>query len=502
MSRIDYSYLLQLAAPQVILLLGVLVVLFLDQALARRWSDDRRNLAGAAITAAACIAASLWISFWPAHGSFYNGTLIADRLTQFLQHAVLWLAVFTAIAARAQNFTRHIGEFFALLLLGVIGMTFMAATEDLLAAFISLELLSLTLYVLAAFNKPSSSSVEGALKYFLIGSSAAAFTLFGISILYGLAGSTNFHAIAAALRGAGADPLLLLAIVMIAAGFGFKIAAVPFHLWAPDAYQGAPAPSAAFIASGSKLASFFLFAKIFILALPEQSGRGGWGAFDSGWILALGTVALASMIFGNVAAIGQPNLRRLLAYSAIAHAGYALLGVLSASPMGLNALVYYMFTYGLAIIGLFAIIQMVEREHGETGLASLAGLSRQSPVLAFCLAIFILSLAGIPPLAGFFGKFYLFVAALKGQPNLDLLWLVIAAIAMTAVSLYYYLHILKQAYVAEPAESTLTPVPAPGGTITIAFLAVLVILFGLFPSLLTTPLDAAIKAAAIFNLHP
>ena len=415
----DYLQLLHLLAPQAILVLGVLVVLFLDQALALRRSLAARNGLARGLAIATCVLASGWIWLHPENGRFYNGMLVLAPLTQLVQQGVLWLAIAALMISRADLFTRHAGEYFALVLLATVGMTVMVATGELLTAFIGLELTSLSLYILAAFNKRSWASAEAALKYFLVGSSAAAFTLFGITLLYGLSGGTDFATIAITLRNLGAAPALLLALVMIAAGFGFKIAAVPFHAWAPDAYQGAPAASAALIASGSKLAGFFLFARLFLMSLPAHAGSAGLNDTAPGWALVLAVMAAASMLFGNLAAIGQLNMRRLLAYSAIGHAGYALLGVISGTPPGLSALLYYLFTYGLATVGLFAIIQLLERQNGEMQVSDFAGLVRRSPLLAFCLAVFILSLAGIPPLAGFFGKFYLFVAALKSQNPLE-----------------------------------------------------------------------------------
>ena len=244
-------------------------------------------------------------------------------------------------------------------------------------------------------------------------------------------------------------PLFFYAgVLLILLSMCFKIAAAPFHLWAPDAYQGAPIPSAALVASGSKLAALFLFTKMFLLAFAGQHGSAAFGRFAAGWMPLLAGLALASLLLGNLVAIAQPNLRRLLAFSAIAHAGTAMLGVLAASEQSYAAVIYYMFTYGLAVIGIFGVISLVESRHGEARLEDLAGLSRRSPLAAGCLMIFVLSLAGIPPLAGFFGKFYVFLIALKSPAaNLGLLWLVIVAIAGSAVSLYYYLRILKFAWV-------------------------------------------------------
>jgi NADH-quinone oxidoreductase subunit N len=384
-----------------------------------------------------------------------------------------------------------VGEFIALMLLATIGMMFLISTQDILMIFVALELTSLSLYILTAFNKRNPQSAEAALKYFLFGALSAAFTLFGLSFIYGLSNSTHLPAIAAALSGPKLDPLLALAVVMTLIGFGFKVAAVPFHLWAPDAYEGAPVPSAALIASGSKLASFVVLAKIVFVGFAGVRGAAAWGHFQSGWLLVVAVMAAASMVMGNLAAIVQSGVRRLLAYSAIAHAGYVLISLLAMPDRGMVALSYYVITYGLATVGAFGVVSFVQNSRGGDRLADFAGLSRRSPLVAFCLAVFLLSLAGIPPLAGFFGKFYVFAAAL--QRDLGFLWLVILALAMSAVSLYYYLQVLKQAFVlpVEGAE------PDSGhGWITQAVLAILaaaVIVLGCFPSLLVRPLAKALE---------
>jgi NADH-quinone oxidoreductase subunit N len=283
---------------------------------------------------------------------------------------------------------------------------------------------------------------------------------------------------------------------MTVIGFGFKVAAVPFHLWAPDAYQGAPTPSAAFIASGSKVASFFIFAKVMMIGFAGAEGSGAWRDYLAGWVPVIAVVAGLSMILGNLVAIVQSSAKRLLAYSAIAHAGYMLLGVLSHNGQSLASLIYYAVTYGLTTIGAFGVVAVVEDRAGDDRLSSFAGLSRRSPVISFCMMIFMLSLAGIPPLAGFFGKFYVFAAAVKsGGPNLGLLWLVILAIAMSAVSLYYYLQVLKQIYVADvPMDAP--ELRAPVLTqIVLSVLAASVILFGCVPNLLVGVLQQCIVAA-------
>jgi NADH-quinone oxidoreductase subunit N len=370
-------------------------------------------------------------------------------------------------------------------------MMFLVSSENLLMIFLSLELLSLSLYVLAAFNKRNIKSAEAALKYFLVGGVSAAFILFGLSLVYGLSGQLNINNIGLK---PPLDPLLVVALVMVVIGFGFKIAAVPFHLWAPDVYQGAPTPAAAFIASGSKVASFFILAKVMMVGFGSQIGSGAWRHFLPGWIPLLAIIAAASILLGNLAAIAQTSVRRLLAYSAIAQAGYILIGLLANNQQGVASLVFYTTTYALTVLGAFGVVNIVQERAGEEKFSAFAGLSKRAPLLSFCMMIFMLSLAGIPPLAGFFGKFYLFATAVAVGKNLGLLWLVIFALAMSAVSLYYYLQVLKQIYVAPaPADA-----PAIHSTfltkLVIGALALGVLVLGCAPSLFVQKILAAMPA--------
>jgi NADH-quinone oxidoreductase subunit N len=498
MSGVSYLELFKLAVPETILVLTIGVVLAVDLLALRGLTLRFRLLVGAMFSCVGCAVAMAWMLVLPQHATFLEGMLVVNPLTQFIKVALLVLTIFTIVISVDTDFTPHVGEYFALILLAAVGMLFLVSSDDILMIFISLELTSLSLYILAAFNKRSRNSAEAALKYFLFGGMSAAFTLFGLSLLYGLSGATNLGQIAAAIRGPKLDPLLLLAIVMTVTGLGFKVAAAPFHLWAPDAYQGAPAPSAALIASGSKVAGFFILARVMMVGFKGAEGSGAWQAYVPGWVPVLAIMAAASMVLGNLAAIIQSRVRRLLAYSAIAHAGYMLLGVLSHGQQGLAALVYYVVTYGLATLGAFGVVSVVEGRAGEDRLADFAGLSRRAPVLSFCMLVFMLSLAGIPPLAGFFGKFYVFASALNTAPaSLGLLWLVVIALALSAVSLYYYLQVLKQIYVAEPgadAGALTTPVPSQ---VALLLLALAVVVLGCAPNLLLGPLVTAIHGAGL-----
>jgi NADH-quinone oxidoreductase subunit N len=283
---------------------------------------------------------------------------------------------------------------------------------------------------------------------------------------------------------------------MVMVGFGFKVAAVPFHLWAPDTYQGAPAPTAAFIASGSKVAAFFILAKVMMVGFAGAEGSGAWRHFSQGWFPLIAVMAALSIVLGNLAAIAQSSVRRLLAYSAVAHAGYALLALFAGRERGLTSLLYYVFTYALTILGAFGVVAVVQEKAGRENLAGFAGLSRRAPWLSFCMMIFMLSLAGIPPLAGFFGKLYVFTAAVGAEPkSLGLLWLAILAIAMSAVSLYYYLQVLKQIYVVDVPAGAVAVSSSWLTRATIGLLALGVVVLGCAPGLLLKSLSGAIKAA-------
>ncbi len=494
MNGVSYLELLRLAVPETILVLTVLAVLAADLFALRGLELRVRLLVAAMIACTGCAVAVGWIIALPQPAAAFEGLWVVDPLTQFVKVALLLLTVFTILLSVDTDFTPHVGEYFALILLAAVGMMFLVSSEDLLMIFVSLELTSLCLYVLTAFNKRNPKSAEAALKYYLFGSMSAAFTLFGLSLLYGVSGATNLGQVAAVIKGPRLDPLLAVAMVMTLIGFGFKVAAVPFHLWAPDAYQGAPAPSAALIASGSKVASFFILARVVMLGFKGAEGSAAVNAYLPGWVPVLAVLAVASMLLGNLAAIVQSSVRRLLAYSAIAHAGYALLGILPHGQQGLAALVYYVTTYGLAALGAFGVVSVVEGRAGGDRMADFVGLSRRAPLLSMCMAVFMLSLAGIPPLAGFMGKFYVFVSALSAVPvNLGLLWLVIVALAMSAVSFYYYLQVLKQIYIAEPGAGVgATPTPV-FSQIALVLLALAVVVLGCAPNLLIGPLLSAIQ---------
>ena len=480
----DYAGLLHALRPEIHLVVGALLVLTFDLAWARHRPANRHQVA-LALGTIALLTAGFSAAAPGVSGQVFGGAFFLDPLAVATRTGVIGLAVLALALLPHSAKQRHPAEFTAILLFATTGFTLMAAANNLLVAFLALELASLSLYILAGFDKASPQSAEAALKYYLFGGMSAAFLLFGFSLLYGLTGSIALGSIAHHLALQGQPPLLIVALVMILAAFGFKAAAAPFHLWAPDVYQGAPAPAAALIASASKLAGLVLFTRLLWPGLGGAAGTVAHTPVTVGWAPVVALIALASLLLGNIGALAQSNVRRLLAYSAIAHAGALLLGVIAAGRVGPGPLFYYAATYGLATVGAFGVIAVLESGGRVQALTDLAGLHRRSPFLAGCLAVFVLSLAGIPPLAGFFGKFAVFASVLRlGGVQGPAGWLAILAIALSAVALYYYLLILKQALVAAPAaDAAPVRIPLPA-RLSLLVAAGLIVLFGLWPSLL------------------
>src|SRR3954451_15654783 len=433
----SYLELLKLGSPEAVIVVTALVVLSMSL-IAKRAAAPCTFVAAVGI-----VIAIVAVTFLPGQETLFGGMLVISPLTSLFKIICLALAFFTILLTQGEKAPRHPGEYVALILLATVGLMLLVGSEELLMIFIGLELLGLSLYVLAAFDKTDVRSAEAGLKYFLFGSTSSAFTLFGISLIYGMTGITSLAAISTKLATMSVEPLLAVGIIMTLVGFAFKIAAAPFHLWAPDAYQGAPVPSAAFIASASKVASFFVLGKIVLIGFGPLAGSAAWHAMVAGWTPVLAALAAFSILLGNLVALAQRNVRRLLAYSAVAHAGYTLLGLVAGGRDGFSATLFYTTICAFTLVGAFAVISLVRRETGGDDFAHFAGLSARSPWLAACMAVFMLSLAGLPPLAGFFGKFYLFSAALGAGRNYGLLWLVALALIGSLISFYYYLMVLK-----------------------------------------------------------
>ncbi len=484
----SYLELLKLVSPEAVVVVTALAVLAIGL------TSRRAGTICSGIAMLGLATAIGAVFMLPRNASLFGGMLVITPLTSLFKIICLALTFFTICLARSEKSLRHPGEYLAIILLATVGLMLLVGSEELLMIFIGLELLGLSLYVMAGFDKTDVRSAEAGLKYFLFGSTSSAFTLFGISLIYGMSGSTGLAAIANKLAVAPVQPLLATGIIMTLIGFAFKIAAAPFHLWAPDAYQGAPVLSAAFIASVSKVASFVVLGKIVLLGFGPVHGSSAWRAMAAGWSPLLSVLAALSILIGNLLALAQTNVRRLLAYSAVAHAGYTLLGLVAGSQDGFSATLFYAAIYAITLVGAFGVVAVVRSGSGGDDIRNFSGLAGRAPLLAGCMAVFMLSLAGIPPLAGFFGKFYLFSAALRAGGNYGLFWLVALALFGSFVSLYYYLVVLKAIFVDQPSRTT----PALDHVssdllqrITVTVLAAAILLFGITPNVLAARILAA-----------
>ena len=497
----SYLDLLKLAAPEAVLAATVLCVLGFGLAKPRATALCSFlalvGLAGAAVA----------VFLLPKEASLFGGMLVINPLNSFFKVVCLGLAALTIFLTQQErpgsSTHAHPGEYVAMLLLATLGLLLLIGSEELLMIFIGLELAGLSLYVLTAFDRTDVRSAEAGVKYFLFGSTASAFTLFGLSLVYGMTGSTGLSTIADSLNGQlASQPLLAAGVIMTLVGLGFKIAAAPFHLWAPDVYQAAPVSSAALIASASKVASFVVVGKILLFGFGPIAGTAAWQAMVAGWAPVMAVICALSILVGNFVALVQTNVRRLLAYSAVGHAGYALLGIVAGTPQGFTATLFYSTVYAVTLVGAFAVVGWVRRETGGDNVDNFRALARKSPLVACYLAVFLLSLAGLPPLAGFFGKFYLFSAALDAGENNALLWLVVVALLGSFVSLYYYLMVLKAAFVDSPLALPSAEVVVPstetqigsrsGERLIIGLLAAIVLFLGVMPDALLTRIATAL----------
>jgi NADH-quinone oxidoreductase subunit N len=363
------------------------------------------------------------------------------------------------------------GEFYILVLFSAAGMVIMAGANDLIVVFLGLETMSLALYVLAGFFRTRIEAGEASMKYFLLGAFASGFFLYGIALIYGATGSTNLNKIGAAVTaGASRDPLLLIGFALLLVGFGFKISAVPFHMWTADVYEGAPTSVTAFIATGSKAAAFAALLRLLLESLRPLQGEWTW-LF---WVLAV-----LSMTLGNIVAIAQQNLKRMLAYSSIAHVGYMLIGVVAGGALGGGSVLFYLLVYTFTTVGAFGVILLLERGGEEAvGIGDTAGLATRHPLAALALALFLLSLVGIPPTAGFVGKFYLFGAAVRS----GYVWLAVIGVLNSAAAAYYYLRVIVSMYMREPEGTPAVIVPSLAGALAVVVALWGVIQLGVFPA--------------------
>jgi len=400
------------------------------------------------------------------NGTFLHGTYGSYFTMIFLTAGFLTVAVSPQYLSRL---TIHHSEYYALILFAIAGMILMASAVDLVIIFLGLELMSVCLYVLAGFYRASKQSNEAALKYFLLGAFVTGFLLYGIALIYGATGTTNLITIGKNFAEYSANSLFLLGVGLVAMSFSFKVAATPFHMWAPDVYEGAPTTVTAFMSTAAKAAGFSAFMVVFLRSFAFAGTNVN---------VILGWLAAASMVVGNITAIAQTNVKRLLAYSSIAHAGYMLTGIAAGNPEGQVGIMFYLAAYVVMNMGAFAVVSLLEREDGRgLTLEDYAGLSTQQPALAALLSVFLFSLAGIPPLAGFFGKYYVFLAAVKA----GMTWLAIVGVLTSLVSVYYYLNLVVLMYFKE-GRGEVAAKPAKVTLIAIGIAALLVLEFGLYPS--------------------
>jgi NADH-quinone oxidoreductase subunit N len=465
--------------PEIILTLAATLIMFLEAAM----KPGRKPVVP--WIAAVALLFSIFHALHAPQGMAFQGMLAIDNMANFFRILVMvaGLMVLLGSGDYLKRENADASEYYALVLFSIVGQCIMASANELIMMFIGLEISSIASYILAGFLRDDSRNNESALKYFLLGSFATAFLLYGVAWIYGATGSTNLAAIKATMLSGAApsESLIGIAAALIFVGLAFKLSAAPFQGWAPDVYQGAPAPVSGFMTVGPKAAAFAVLIRVFTLTFGSISDR---------WLPIVWAVALATMLVGNLAALWQTNIKRMLAYSSIAHAGYVLVAVAANSGTGSAAAMFYLAAYAFTNIGAFTIVAHFARK-GEKYVAieDLAGLSQKQPALAAMMTIFLLSLIGVPLTGGFFGKFYIFKAALDS----NLVWLTVLGLLNSAIAAYYYLRILVVMYMKEPGESTDNlPAASPALQVAIFASAIMTLILGIMPGWV---LDFATRSA-------
>lgn len=469
----DYS--IRLIIPEVFLFVWALFLIAFDLSTRRRYNKTigYLGMGGLAFTA---------LLMYLFHGGVsFNNMFLSDNLALFFKIIFLgsaFMAIGSSFGITTEKIKNHRGEYYGLILLSTVGMMFLASAGELIELYVGLELTTIPLYVLVAYYKDDRISVEAGLKYLIVGAFSSGILLYGLSLLYGLAGTTDLTGIKMNLALIFLDKGdvgfgLVVAMILILAGLGFKLALVPFHMWAPDVYQGAPTPITAHLSVGSKAAGLVAFIRIFLDGLfgfsseiidPEESG------------MIVAVLAAGAMILGNITALRQKNIKRMLAYSSIAQIGYVMVGMVAVTKLGVASVGFYMFIYLFANMGAFAVATFYHDKTGSDSIAGYAGLSRSSPVVSACMAIFMLSLAGIPPLAGFAAKYMVFAAGIEAGYT----WLVILALLTSVVSLYYYANVMKMMYFASETSGIKIKPSFSAGLVLVLGVAGLII-FGVYP---------------------
>jgi NADH-quinone oxidoreductase subunit N len=465
--------------PEIALLILMGLVLFFDAL----WPEERRRNLGWLTFGGILVTFVLMLIFsrpGPDPSLIFGGMLRVDSIAFVLNFLFLFGAAITALFSMDIPALGQRGEFYILMLASTIGMMLMASAADMIMLFLAIETTTIPLYVLAGFFYRDDKSTESGFKYMLFGAMTTSITVYGFSLLFGFSGQTNLYAIAQGLQ-SGQVPFfsILVAMLLVLVGFGFKISAAPFHFWAPDVYEGAPTPVAGFLSTASKAAGFVVLMRFFVVVFP---------GIEQYWTMVIAILAALTMTVGNLIALAQRNIKRLLAYSSIAHAGYALVGVVAVSTLGINSVVFYLGAYMLTNLAAFGVAVTFYRVVGSDDIAAYAGLSRRKPGLALAMLVAFLSLGGMPPLAGFVAKILVFAAAVQA----NFIWLVVIGVLNSIVGLYYYLKVLNVVYhYRSEDEDKPLPIPTPYA-IALVVLVVGIILVGtLFGPFFTLGASAA-----------
>lgn len=460
----DFSQINWMALAPEIIILGFAVIVLLGELFLS--AAAKRSL-GVVTLIGLLISLASVAKIWGLQVTEFNGMFAVDLTANILKAILLVTTALVVLGTLKTKVTLGEGEFFSLILFSVLGTMFMASATDMIMLFIALELTVLPAYVLVA-SKKDAKSAEAALKYFLLGIVASVVLLYGMTLLFGLTGSTGFADIAHKLSGKAISPMLVISILMIMVGLGFKVAAVPFHFWAPDVYEGSPVPVASYLSAGPKAGGFAALIHLFPVALASVTPA---------WAALFAILAVMSMFIGNLVALAQSQVRRLLGYSAVAHTGYLLVGLAVASKIGYTSMIFYFFVYSLAALGAFLVVlATTERGIGEN-VTDFAGLHKRAPMLAVAMAIFLFSLVGIPPFAGFMGKLFLFKSAVES----NLIWLAVVGVLNSVISFGYYVTVIRQMYLVKPESSEAVTVSRPL-YLSIMLIMAAVILLGVYPT--------------------
>ncbi len=424
------------------------------------------------------------VAGWNEQGTLFDGMYVVDQYARFFKILCLTAALLVTLGCtKYVDGLRAAGEYYSLLVFATLGMSVMASAGDFITLYIGLELMTIAFVILVALRKTDKKGAEGGLKYLILAGLSSAALLYGISLVYGMTGTVIIYDIAEIIISGQVSPVLFFGLALLVAGLGFKVSAVPFHMWTPDVYEGAPVPVTAYLAVGSKAASLAILLRVFI---------GGLIYTADSWMPLIALLAALSMVIGNLVAIVQTNIKRLLAYSSIAQAGYILVGLVAATEAGIKGVMFYTFLYVFAVMGAFVVIAVVYDQIKSEEIADYAGLAQRAPLLAAVLTVSLLSMAGIPPLAGFVGKFYLFQTIIA-----DYFWLALLGLLMSMISVYYYLRVCLVMYRDEPKEEA--PI-ALSGNVTVVLIAALIgtLFIGIYPEPLAEILNTA---ASTFFLH-